>query len=104
MKNYYSDLNKKNLNKLKSLADELKKAIDLQNVLKNKKNKKINQKRKIEEPYQKLLEENKLLLEKEAKCKENFDLLRDQNQEYNSKLIINNSFLFFRINQTTSRC
>ena len=84
MKNYYSDLNNKNLNKLKSLADELKKAIDLQNVQKNKKNKKINQKKKIEEPYQRLLEENKILLEKEAKCKENFDLLRDQNQEYNT--------------------
>ena len=29
MKNYYGDLNNKNLNKLKSLADDLKKAIDL---------------------------------------------------------------------------
>jgi hypothetical protein len=89
MKNYYSDLNNKNLNKLKSLADDLKKAIDLQNILKNKKNKRINQKRRIEEPYQRLLEENKILLEQEAKCKENFSLLRNQNTEYNGKCLFN---------------
>jgi hypothetical protein len=86
MKNYYGDLNNKNLNKLKSLADDLKKAIDLQNNLKNQKNKRISQKRKIEEPYKKLIEENKMLLEKEKKCLENFNLLRNQNIEYN-KLI-----------------
>ena len=45
MKNYYSDLNNKNLNKLKSLADDLKKAIDLQNNLKNQKNKRIRAKK-----------------------------------------------------------
>ena len=83
MKNYYGDLNNKNLNKLKSLAEELKRAIDNQNRLKASKNAKINQKRRIEEPYKKLIEENKMLLEKEKKCLENFNLLRNQNIEYN---------------------
>ena len=46
MKNYYGDLNNKNLNKLKSLAEELKRAIDNQNRLKASKNAKINQKRR----------------------------------------------------------
>ena len=73
MKNYYSDLNNKNLNKLKSLADDLKRVYKQQTQLKNAKNKKI-------------IEENKRLLEKEAKCKENFSLLRNQNKDY-KKLI-----------------
>ena len=37
MKNYYSDLNNKNLNKLKSLADDLKRVYQQQNNLKNAK-------------------------------------------------------------------
>ena len=37
MKNYYSDLNNKNLNKLKSLADDLKRAYKLQEQLKKAK-------------------------------------------------------------------
>jgi hypothetical protein len=86
MKNYYSDLNNKNLNKLKSLADDLKRAYELQKNLKNAKNIKINLKNKIEIPYKRLIEENKRLLEKEAKCKENFNLLRNQNKDY-KKLI-----------------
>lgn len=86
MKNYYSDLNNKNLNKLKSLADDLKRTIKAQNDLKNKKNKKISQKKKIEEPYKKLVEDNRIKLAEEEKCKENFALLKNQNIEYN-KLI-----------------
>ena len=86
MKNYYSDLNNKNLNKLKSLADDLKKAYKIQTNLKNAKNKKINQKNRTEIPYKRIIEENKRLLEKEAKCKENFNLLRNQNKDY-KKLI-----------------
>ena len=82
MKNYYSDLNNKNLNKLKSLADDLKRAYELQTNLKGAKNKKINLKNKIDIPYRRLIEENKRLLEKEAKCKENFNLLRNQNKDY----------------------
>ena len=86
MKNYYSDLNNKNLNKLKSLADELKRVYQQQTQFKNMKNKKINQKNRIEIPYKRIIEENKRLLEKEAKCKENFGLLRTQNKDY-KKLI-----------------
>lgn len=86
MKNYYSDLNNKNLNKLKSLSEELKKATKSQMDLKSAKNKKINQKKKIEVPYKKLIEENKILTDKETKCKENFALLRNQNKDY-KKLI-----------------
>ena len=86
MKNYYSDLNNKNLNKLKSLADDLKRVYKQQTQLKNAKNKKINQKNRIEIPYKRIIEENKRLLEKEAKCKENFSLLRNQNKDY-KKLI-----------------
>ena len=78
MKNYYSDLNNKNLNKLKSLADDLKRVYQQQNNLKNAKNKKINQKNRTEIPYKRI--------EKEAKCKENFSLLRNQNKDY-KKLI-----------------
>ena len=40
MKNYYSDLNNKNLNKLKSLAEDLKRVYKEQTALKNAKNKK----------------------------------------------------------------
>lgn len=86
MKNYYSDLNNKNLNKLKSLADDLKSAVKTQNDLKNAKNAKINQKNKTEMPYKRIIEENKQLLEKEAKCKENFGMLKNQNKDY-KKLI-----------------
>ena len=86
MKNYYSDLNNKNLNKLKSLADDLKRVYQQQTSLKNAKNKKINQKNRTEIPYKRIIEENKRLLEKEAKCKENFSLLRNQNKDY-KKLI-----------------
>ena len=52
----------------------------------NAKNKKINQKNRTEIPYKRISEENKRLLEKEAKCKENFSLLRNQNKDY-KKLI-----------------
>ena len=86
MKNYYSDLNNKNLNKLKSLAEDLKNVYKQQTQLKNAKNKKINQKNRTEVPYKRIIEENKRLLEKEAKCKENFSLLRNQNKDY-KKLI-----------------
>ena len=86
MKNYYSDLNNKNLNKLKSLAEDLKRVYKQQTALKNAKNKKINQKNRTEVPYKRIIEENKRLLEKEAKCKENFSLLRTQNNDY-KKLI-----------------
>ena len=41
MKNYYSDLNNKNLNKLKSLADDLKRVYKQQTQLKNAKIKKL---------------------------------------------------------------
>ena len=83
MKNYYSDLNNKNLNKLKSIADDLKKTTkELQN-LKNEKNNKIGQKKKIEGPYKLLLEDNERKLKEEQKCKENFALLKNQNIEYN---------------------
>ncbi len=96
MKNYYSDLNNKNLNKLKSLSEEMKKESDNQKKLKAAKNQKINQKRRIEGPYRKLLEENQRLLEKERKCKENFILLRNQNKDYKSliKLLLDEEYKY----------
>ena len=66
--------------------DDLKRVYKQQTHLKNAKNKKINQKNKTEVPYKRIIEENKRLLEKEAKCKENFSLLRNQNRDY-KKLI-----------------
>lgn len=83
MKNYYSDLNMKNLNKLRSLAADLKKEIEEQNRLKKLKNARINKKNKIEFPYKKLTEKNKQLLAEEEKCKNNYILLRKQNETYN---------------------
>lgn len=69
MKNYYSDLNNKNLNKLKSLAEDLKNVYKQQTQLKNAKNKKINQKNRTEVPYKRIIEENKRLLEKKPNAK-----------------------------------
>ncbi|MCQ2819857.1 MAG: hypothetical protein MJ252_21540 [archaeon] len=83
MRNYYSDLNNKNLNKLRSLAADLKEAIEFQNREKRLKNSKINKKNRIEGPYNKLLKKNEELLKEEEECKKNYDLLRMQNQKYN---------------------
>ena len=99
MKNYYSDLNNKNLNKLKSLADDLKRVYQLQTNLKNAKNKKMNQKSRTEIPYKRIIEENKRLLEKEAKCKENFGLLRNQNKDYKKliKQLLDQEYTFQKV-------
>jgi hypothetical protein len=57
MKNYYSELNKKNLNNLKNLANQFTVELDRQKNLKNKKLNRLNQKRKIEEPLNRLKDE-----------------------------------------------
>lgn len=85
MKNYYSELNKKNINALKNLAQLFSTELQNQGNLKSRKLFRYSQLNKINEPYLKLLEENKLLSEKEAKCLENFGTLRNMNEEYGSK-------------------
>ena len=88
MKNYYSELNKKNLTELKNLANEFKKQLIHQNELKNKKANSFAKKKKNEEPLNKLLQENKKLLDDEKMCIENFDDLRRKNDEYKSILFV----------------
>lgn len=85
IKNYYSELNKKNLNNLKNLATHFSAELQKQGNLKSKKLFRLNQKKKNEEPLLKLRAEIELLLKQEKECQENFANLRDKNEEYNSK-------------------
>lgn len=85
IKNYYSELNKKNLNNLKNLATHFSAELQKQGNLKSKKLFRMNQKKKNEEPLLKLRAEIELLLKQEKECQENFANLRDKNEEYNSK-------------------
>jgi hypothetical protein len=85
IKNYYSELNKKNLNNLKNLATHFSAELQKQGNLKSKKLFRLNQKKKNEEPLLKLRAEIELLLKQEKECQENFSNLRDKNEEYNSK-------------------
>lgn len=55
MKNYYDELNKKNLNQLKTLAKNFSDALNEQNKLTKMKRTKEEKKKKIEEPMTKLL-------------------------------------------------
>jgi hypothetical protein len=87
MKNYYSELNKKNLNELKKLASEFSQELETQNELKKKKLKALNKKKKIEDPLNQLTRENEELLLKEKQCIENFEDLKRKNDSYGSKLI-----------------
>jgi hypothetical protein len=54
MKNYYYELNKKNLNQLKTLAKNTSDALNDQNRLKNIKISRMAKKKKIEEPLNEL--------------------------------------------------
>jgi hypothetical protein len=99
MKNYYSDLNNKNLNKLKGLAEDLKIAIDKQVELKSEKLKGINKKKRIEEPLKQLRIEIDEKIKEEALCKENFLLLKDQNKDYNSKFKFKTIYILGLIKQ-----
>ena len=55
MKNYYAELNKKNLNQLKILAKNTSNALNEQNGLRNTKVTRLAKKKKIEEPYNLLI-------------------------------------------------
>jgi growth arrest-specific protein 8 len=87
MKNYYSDLNKKNLNNLKSIAAHYNKQLNRQEILRKKKLNRLQQKSKIEVPLEKLKAKIEELLNEEKKCLENYYDLTGKNQEYNSKNI-----------------
>lgn len=54
MKNYYYELNKKNLNQLKTLAKNFSEALELQNQKRNQKTTRLAKKKKIEEPLNEL--------------------------------------------------
>jgi hypothetical protein len=88
MKNYYSELNKKNLNELKKLASEFSSELETQNELKKKKLKALNKKKKIEDPLNQLTKENEELLKKEKECIENFEDLKRKNDDYGSNYLL----------------
>lgn len=83
IKNYYSELNKKNLNNLKNLATHFSAELQKQGNLKSKKLFRMSQKKKNEEPLLKLNVEIETLLKQEEECQENFANLKDKNEEYN---------------------
>jgi len=83
IKNYYSELNKKNLNNLKNLATHFSAELQKQGNLKSKKLYRMSQKKKNEEPLLKLKVEIETLLKQEEECQENFANLKDKNEEYN---------------------
>jgi len=85
MKNYYSDLNKKNLNNLKNIAAHYNKQLNRQEILRKKKLNRLQQKNKIEVPLEKLRVKIKELLQEEQLCLENYNDLTGKNQEHNSK-------------------
>jgi protein-tyrosine-phosphatase len=85
MKNYYSELNKKNINALKNLAQLFSTELQNQGNLKSRKLFRYSQLNKINDPYNRLLQENVSLKKDEEKCFENFGRLKDQNEEYGSK-------------------
>lgn len=82
MKNYYSDLNKKNLARLKNLAKNFWDQLKEQGVLKARKMKKLAEKKKIEEPLARYDQENKENLEKEQKCILFYAELKRLREEY----------------------
>lgn len=86
MKNYYADLNKKNLARLKNLAKNFWDEVKNQDLLKSKKNKKTEDKRKIEEPLNKLQNEISEFIEKEKICLENHYKLTKLKKDYKNKL------------------
>lgn len=86
MKIYYSDLNKKNLSRLKGLANNFTEQLKIQGQLKARKNKKLNEKKKIEEPLKKIDKEINENLEKEQKCKKIYLELKALRAEYKKKM------------------
>jgi hypothetical protein len=90
MKNYYSDLNKKNLNNLKNIAAHYNKQLNRQEILRKKKQNRLQTKSKIEIPLERLKENIKKLLEEEKKCLENYNDLTGKNEEYNGNFSIYN--------------
>ena len=92
MKNYYSELNKKNINALKNLAQFFSTELQNQGNLKSRKLYRYSQLNKINEPYNRLLSENKKQKGVEEKCMENFEILKNKNEEYGSKNLLKNKF------------
>ena len=86
MKNYYADLNKKNLARLKNLAKNFWDEVKNQDLLKAKKNKKTEDKRKIEEPLNKYLAEIEEKTKEEKICLENHEILTKLKKDYKNKL------------------
>lgn len=82
MKNYYSDLNKKNLARLKNLAKNFWDQLKEQGVLKARKMKKLSEKKKIEEPLKKLNKEIIENLKKEEECIKFYSELKGLRDEY----------------------
>lgn len=82
MKNYYADLNKKNLTRLKTLAKDFGRELKERVRLKGKKANKMMQKKKIEEPLKKLKETIIEKTEEADICKKNNDKLHKINEEY----------------------
>lgn len=82
MKIYYSDLNKKNLARLKNLAKNFWDELKEQGVLKARKMKKLGEKKKIEEPLKKIMKENEENLLKEQECIRFYDELKRLRDEY----------------------
>ena len=82
MKNYYSDLNKKNLARLKNLAKSFWEEFKNQDLLKNKKAKKLNEKKEIEEPLTKFNKEIEINTIKEIECIKNHETLKRLKEEY----------------------
>ncbi len=82
MKNYYSDLNKKNLARLKNLAKSYWEETKNQDLLKNKKAKKLTEKKDIEEPLSKYNKEIEEFTLKEIECIKNHDILKKLKDEY----------------------
>ena len=82
MRSYYLDLNKKNLAKLKNLAKNFWDQLKEQGILKARKNKKINDKKKKEEPLEKSERENELNLIIEEQCKVYYEELKSLRSNY----------------------
>lgn len=102
MKNYYSDLNKKNLARIKNLAKSYWEETDIQDMLKNKKAKKLSEKKDIEDPLLKLNKEIKEFSIKEVECLKNHKILILLKEEY-QRLIKDQLDYEFKLEVTLQR-
>ena len=87
IKNYYSELNKKNLNHLKQLASYIKEETRKENNWIQKKSSQLSQIKQLEKPLQELTKKNEELKKKEKICQETFEKLKDLNVSYKSKYL-----------------